>query len=138
MPFALNEATEFINPTKTLEYMAAAKPVVSTAISDVLHHFADAAEVGMSHDEFIAAVGRALEKPDSGRIARGLTMACNSTWERVVSSMMRIVREAIHARETRPSRVAASAELLATGTNGRRGGRSPRLGLLTASEGSGD
>jgi glycosyltransferase involved in cell wall biosynthesis len=138
MPFALNEATEFINPTKTLEYMAAAKPVVSTAISDVLHHFADAADVGMSHDEFIAAVGRALRKPDSERIARGLTMACNSTWERVVSSMMRIVREAIYARESRTSRVAASAELLATGTNGRRGARSPRLGLLTASEGSGD
>jgi glycosyltransferase involved in cell wall biosynthesis len=138
MPFALNEATEFINPTKTLEYMAAAKPVVSTAISDVLHHFADAAEVGTSHDEFIAAVGRALEKPDSERIARGLAMACNSTWERVVSSMMRIVREAMHARETRTSRVAASAELLGTGTNGRRGARSPRIGLMTASEGSGD
>ena len=70
MPFALNEATEFINPTKTLEYMAAAKPVVSTAVSDVLHHFADAAEVGMSHDDFIAAVGRALQKPDPERIAR--------------------------------------------------------------------
>jgi glycosyltransferase involved in cell wall biosynthesis len=138
MPFALNEATEFINPTKTLEYMAAAKPVVSTAISDVLHHFADAAEVGTSHDEFIAAVGRALEKPDAGRISRGLVMACNSTWERVVSSMMRIVREAMHVRETRTSRVAASAELLGTGTNGRRGARSPRVGLMAASEGSGD
>jgi hypothetical protein len=65
-------------------------------------------------------------------------MACNSTWERVVSSMMRIVREAMHVRETRTSRVAASAELLGTGTNGRRGARSPRVGLMTASEGSGD
>ena len=138
MPFALNEATEFINPTKTLEYMAAAKPVVSTAISDVLHHFADAAEVGMSHDEFIAAVGRALDQPDAERIARGLTMACNTTWDRVVASMMRIVREAMHAREARATRVAAAAELLATGTNGRRGARSPRLGLMTAGEGSGD
>ena len=138
MPFALNEATEFINPTKTLEYMAAAKPVVSTAISDVLHHFAEAAEVGMSHDEFIAAVGRSLEQPDAERIARGLAMACNSTWDRVVASMMRIVREAMHARDARTNRVPASAELLGTGTNGRRGARSPRLGLMTASEGSGD
>jgi Glycosyltransferase len=138
MPFALNEATEFINPTKTLEYMAAAKPVVSTAISDVLHHFADAAEVGMSHDEFIAAVGRSLEQPDAERIARGLAMACNSTWDRVVASMMRIVREAMHVRDARTNRVPASAELLGSGTNGRRGARSPRLGLMTASEGSGD
>ena len=35
MPFALNEATKYISPTKTLEYMAAGKPIVSTAISDV-------------------------------------------------------------------------------------------------------
>lgn len=35
MPFALNEATKFISPTKTLEYMAAGKPIVSTAIKDV-------------------------------------------------------------------------------------------------------
>jgi UDP-galactopyranose mutase len=35
MPFALNEATRFISPTKVLEYMAAELPVVSTAITDV-------------------------------------------------------------------------------------------------------
>ena len=39
MPFALNEATEFINPTKTLEYMAAGKPIVSTAVPDVVRNF---------------------------------------------------------------------------------------------------
>ena len=35
MPFALNSATEFINPTKALEYMAAGKPIVSTALDEV-------------------------------------------------------------------------------------------------------
>ena len=39
MPFALNEATRYINPTKTLEYLAAGKPVVSTAIPDVVRNF---------------------------------------------------------------------------------------------------
>jgi hypothetical protein len=39
MPFALNEATEYINPTKTLEYMAAGKPIVSTAVADVVRNF---------------------------------------------------------------------------------------------------
>ena len=42
MPFALNESTRFISPTKTLEYMAAGKPVVSTPIHDVLVMFGDA------------------------------------------------------------------------------------------------
>jgi glycosyltransferase involved in cell wall biosynthesis len=138
MPFALNEATEFINPTKTLEYMAAAKPVVSTAISDVLHHFADAAEVGMSHEEFIDAVGRALEAPDATRVARGLELARTNTWEHVVSSMARIVRKAVRAREARTSRVAVAAELAGTGTNGARAARAPRGGLIAASEGFGD
>jgi glycosyltransferase involved in cell wall biosynthesis len=137
MPFALNEATEFINPTKTLEYMAAGKPVVSTAISDVLHHFAAAADVGMTHDEFIAAVGRALEAPDTGRIDRGLEMACNSTWERVVADMTRIIRDAVHAREARSGRAAAVSEITASAA-ARRGARSPRSGLVAASEGSGD
>ncbi|MGZ8259118.1 MAG: glycosyltransferase, partial [Caldimonas sp.] len=41
MPFALNESTEFISPTKTLEYMAAGKPVVSTPIHDVKAMFGD-------------------------------------------------------------------------------------------------
>ena len=36
IPFALNEATRFISPTKTLEYLAARKPVISTPIADVV------------------------------------------------------------------------------------------------------
>jgi UDP-galactopyranose mutase len=39
MPFALNEATRFISPTKVLEYMAAALPIVSTAITDVANPY---------------------------------------------------------------------------------------------------
>src|SRR5688572_30286082 len=39
MPFALNEATRFISPTKTLEYMAAHKPIVSTRVPDVVEQY---------------------------------------------------------------------------------------------------
>src|SRR5699024_145258 len=45
MPFALNDATRFISPTKTLEYMAAGKPIVSTAIKDVVRHYADCVHI---------------------------------------------------------------------------------------------
>ena len=41
MPFALNEATRFISPTKTPEYLAAGRPVVSTPITDVVRHYGD-------------------------------------------------------------------------------------------------
>ena len=39
MPFAINDATRFISPTKTPEYLAAGKPVVSTPIRDVVRHY---------------------------------------------------------------------------------------------------
>jgi glycosyltransferase involved in cell wall biosynthesis len=104
MPFALNEATEFINPTKTLEYMAAAKPIVSTAISDVVHHFTPVVSVAGSPEEFIDAVGRAIDTPDASLIERGLEQAHANSWESIVSRMERIIASAIRAKELRGSR----------------------------------
>lgn len=54
MPFALNAATEYINPTKALEYMAAGRPVVSTALDEVKSNFASESRIAASHEEFIA------------------------------------------------------------------------------------
>ena len=41
MPFAINESTRFISPTKTPEYLAGGRPVVSTPITDVVRHYGD-------------------------------------------------------------------------------------------------
>ena len=41
MPFELNEATKYISPTKTPEFLAAGKPVVSTSIHDVVHPYGE-------------------------------------------------------------------------------------------------
>jgi UDP-galactopyranose mutase len=41
MPFAINDSTKFISPTKTPEYLAGARPVVSTPITDVIRHYGD-------------------------------------------------------------------------------------------------
>src|SRR5205814_10629776 len=54
MPFALNAATEYINPTKALEYMAAGRPVVSTALDEVRFNFSSVARIAKSHEEFVA------------------------------------------------------------------------------------
>ena len=48
MPFAINEATRFISPTKTPEYLAAGRPVVSTPITDVVRQY------GAMHGVWIA------------------------------------------------------------------------------------
>ena len=62
MPFALNDATRFISPTKTPEYLSAGLPVVSTAIRDVQRPYGELglAKIGHSPDEFIAYVEQAL------------------------------------------------------------------------------
>lgn len=62
MPFALNDATKFISPTKTPEYLAAGLPVVSTPIRDVVRPYGDLGmvRIAASPDEFVAAVEKAL------------------------------------------------------------------------------
>ena len=66
MPFALNESTRFISPTKTPEYLAAGKPVVSTPITDVIRTYGDTglARIAKTPDEFIAAIEAALRGCD--------------------------------------------------------------------------
>jgi glycosyltransferase involved in cell wall biosynthesis len=87
MPFAMNAATRFINPTKTLEYMAAGKPIVSTAVPDVVRNFAPIVAIAHSGDEFVAEVARALTHVDSARIEQGLALAGSASWEEIVASM---------------------------------------------------
>lgn len=62
MPFAINEATRFISPTKTPEYLAAGRPVVSTPIVDVVHRYGGIAGVHVAGDaqDFIAACDAAV------------------------------------------------------------------------------
>ena len=68
MPFAINESTRFISPTKTPEYLAGGRPVVSTPIVDVVRHYGEleAVKVAASHEEFIAACDQALALARAG------------------------------------------------------------------------
>src|SRR5215218_8924033 len=60
LPFARNESTRYISPTKTLEYMAAEKPIVGTPITDVAEPYGHIVYLGGTADEFLAACDRAL------------------------------------------------------------------------------
>jgi glycosyltransferase involved in cell wall biosynthesis len=98
MPFALNEATEYINPTKSLEYMATGRPIVSSAVADVVRNFGSVVHIGNSHDEFIELCRQALAQPDSERIQRGLEMAADNTWESIVAKLEGHMMDALTAR----------------------------------------
>ena len=104
MPFALNDATQYINPTKTLEYMAAGKPVVSTAVPDVLHHFAPIVDVTFTTDGFIKAVRRAVRSPRADLIKQGIERANNASWDSIVSAMRGHMLDSIRAELDAPAR----------------------------------
>lgn len=91
MPFAMNDATRYINPTKTLEYMAAGRQIVSTPVPDVLKNFSPIVEVAETHDDFIAAVDRAASTPDAARIQAGIERASKESWDEIVRAMRRNV-----------------------------------------------
>lgn len=114
MPFALNEATEYINPTKTLEYMAAGKPIVSTAVADVVRNFTPVVKVARSYDGFAAAVRAAVRAPEPDLIARGIGMAADASWESIVAKMRTHIAHALETKEqtlavTDPRRASVTA-----------------------------
>jgi glycosyltransferase involved in cell wall biosynthesis len=96
MPFALNDATRYINPTKTLEYMAAGKPVVSTAVADVVRNFTPVVDVAGSHQEFFEAVDRAWRGPDPALIEEGVRRAQGASWTATVEMMRSAIQTALH------------------------------------------
>lgn len=95
MPFAINAATQYINPTKTLEYLAAGKPVVSTAVPDVVRQYTDIVDIADCIDSYIELVEKRLVSVDPTRIARGITRARSCSWESTVSAMRDLMINAL-------------------------------------------
>lgn len=86
MPFAHNRATAMISPTKTLEYFAAGKPVVSTAIADVVASYRDIAFIGDGEADFVAAAHAALAASPE-RIEEGRAAAYAQRWDALAATM---------------------------------------------------
>lgn len=101
MPFARNPSTEFISPTKTLEYLAAGKPIVSTPITDVVHPYGKAEIVRIATpDRFVAEIAAALAEDPHVRRARADTILAGTSWDATWVGMDALMREAL-ARRTR-------------------------------------
>ena len=94
MPFAINEATRYISPTKTLEYLAGEKPVVSTPVPDVVSLYGDLVRIARSHAEFIQACAALLAETAwqrSERLARVGATVYRVSWQehgRVVAQLI--------------------------------------------------
>jgi UDP-galactopyranose mutase len=89
LPFALNESTRFISPTKTPEYLAAGKPVVSTPINDVVSGYGREGLVAIagSAEEFAGALDLALQPPASGWTAAVERKLASASWDSTWAAM---------------------------------------------------
>lgn len=108
MPFALNEATRHISPTKTLEYMAAGRPIVSTRVRDVAEPYAPLVRIADGAAQFVDACETAIADPPDERERRAREMrelAEDLCWDDTAAAMEAIVFDA------RPRLVAVSVHV---------------------------
>lgn len=108
MPFAINEATRFISPTKTPEYLACGKPVVSTPVADVVRHYNDTPAVLIADgaSAFLEACEGALELSNNSNswLSQVDEMLSASSWDKTADKMKThinsVVLNAVKAQPT--------------------------------------
>jgi len=94
VPFAMNEATRYLSPTKTLEYLAAHKPVVSVPIPDIVELYGDFVRIGHTPAEFTAHVEAALATSATERAARRpqeTELLARYTWDNIAEQMYQLI-----------------------------------------------
>ena len=119
LPFAINEATRYISPTKTPEYLAAGKPVVSTPITDVIRPYGqmDLVRIAGTPQEFIAAIEDALtpEATNQEWIERVDKFLAQISWDKTWADMSDLIDHSIRA--SRKQNVKAYARPAARSTS---------------------
>jgi glycosyltransferase involved in cell wall biosynthesis len=96
MPFALNEATRVISPTKTPEYLAGGKPVISTSVPDVVATYDEVVEIADGADTWITTIEQMLAWTDEQRqerLERAAPLLEQSSWDSVVERMWALMQE---------------------------------------------
>jgi glycosyltransferase involved in cell wall biosynthesis len=115
MPFAMNESTQFISPTKTPEYLAGGRPVVSTPVKDVVRHYGqlEGVKIAATPEEFVAACDAALDlarDPESGWLAEADLMLAASSWDTTQARMAGLIADVMGMRPgaTQPAMMVAA------------------------------
>ncbi len=105
MPFAINDSTKFISPTKTPEYLAGGRPVVSTPITDVIRHYGDLDGVFIAGrpEDFVAACEQALALSREGEWLSQVDLKlANLSWDITFARMSGLIAETIDAESLQP------------------------------------
>jgi UDP-galactopyranose mutase len=111
LPFARNDATRFISPTKTPEYLAAGKPVVATSIRDVVRPYGQngLARIADSVNEFVAAVDAALVESAAERIRAADAFLTRTSWDGTWTRMWQLIEKTVAARDRNGTRAVSAS-----------------------------
>lgn len=93
VPFAMNEATRYLSPTKTLEYLAAGKPVVSNPIHDVVELYGEVVRIAYSPEEFVSQAEAALNQDPPIQQAKIQELLSRYTWDSIANEMGQIIEQ---------------------------------------------
>ena len=106
MPFALNESTRFISPTKTPEYLAAGRPVVSTPIRDVVRPYGEAGLVRIAEgaEQFVDAIQSALDEDLEQHRQRAAEFLTTMSWDQTYEAMSELIADAVKRNADRSAK----------------------------------
>lgn len=95
MPFAMNEATRSISPTKTLEYLAAGLPVVSTRVPDVVASWSTVVHLADTGAQFAEACREVVRHSQEERDALLAPLRAKHEWDSIASEMEALMQESL-------------------------------------------
>jgi len=111
MPFAMNESTRFISPTKTPEFLAAGLPVVSTPVTDVVRDWGEAGLVEIARDaaEMVSRAEELMARPRAAWLRRVDTCLSAQSWDATWGEMERLLEGSLAARAVPATQSARAA-----------------------------
>ena len=80
--------------------MATEKPIVSSAVADVVTNFSSVVNIARTHEQFISLCREAIGKPDTERIEAGFKQASENSWDSIVAKLEKHVADALAKQQT--------------------------------------
>jgi glycosyltransferase involved in cell wall biosynthesis len=100
MPFAINDATRFISPTKTPEFLAAGKPVISTPINDVIKQYSSVVHFATTAEDFIRIADSDMSE-DSRWLNKVDEILKENSWDKTWQRMNEKILNALYKARNR-------------------------------------
>ena len=99
MPFAMNDATKYISPTKTLEYMAGGKSIISTPVYDVVRDYDKHIEIIENAEQFNAAINKLICQDRASYYFKYQEILDRTSWDNTVNEMHKLMKQLVEENQ---------------------------------------